>query len=68
MVRIDLAIIGALTMAMICAVPVATVAATRRPDGSLPGWTLPVLFGWLALLAGYLVWMVAVRWRVPRER
>ncbi|MDN5765844.1 MAG: DUF1648 domain-containing protein [Humibacillus sp.] len=34
-----------------------------RPGASLPGWTLPVIVGWLVLLTGYLVWMVAVRWR-----
>ncbi len=67
MVAADLAFIGTLTMAMICAVPVATVAATRRPDESLPGWALAVIVGWLVLLTGYLVWMVAVRWRVPRD-
>ena len=61
----DLALIGVLTMAMICTVPVAILAATRRPDASLPGWTLPVIVGWLLLVTGYLVWMVAVRWRVP---
>ncbi|OFE16645.1 hypothetical protein BA895_03400 [Humibacillus sp. DSM 29435] len=66
-VATDLAVIGALTMAMICAVPVAIVAATSRPDASLPGWALAVIIGWLVLLTGYLVWMVAVRWRVPRD-
>lgn len=63
----DLAVIGVLTMAMICAVPVAIVGATRRSDASLPGWAVPVIVAWLALLTGYLVWMVAVRWRVPRD-
>ncbi|MDN5789264.1 MAG: DUF1648 domain-containing protein [Micrococcales bacterium] len=67
MVGTDLAIIGALTMAMICAVPVSTVEAANRPDASLPGWTLPVIIGWLVLVTGYLIWMVAVRWRVPRD-
>ena len=67
MVAADLAVIGAVTMALICTVPVATVAATRRPDASLPGWALAVIVGWLVALTGYLVWMVAVRWRVPRE-
>ncbi len=67
MVVADLGVIGVLTMAMICAVPVTIVAATRRPDASLPGWTLPVIIGWLVVLTGYLVWMVAVRWRVPRD-
>ena len=66
MVAADLAVIGALTMGMICAVPVSIVAATRRPDESLPGWALAVIIGGLVLLTGYLVWMVAVRWRVPR--
>ena len=67
MVTADLAVIGVLTMVMICAVPVSIVAATGRPDESLPPWTLPVIIGWAVLLTGYLVWMVAVRWRVPRD-
>ncbi len=28
---------------------------------------LAVIFGWLVLLTGSLLWMVAVRWRVPRD-
>lgn len=64
----DLGCIGALTMAMLCCVPVSILLASRDPAHRLPGWTLAVIVGYLVLLTGYLIWMGAVRYRPPRDQ
>ena len=67
MLRVDLAVLGCLTVAFICALPPSLVSAAAAADHALPGWFFVALGVWLAAILGYTVWMLAVRWRIPTD-
>lgn len=67
MISVDFGVLGCLAVAFCCAVPVSIVEAAASTDAALPGWTVPVLVGWLVLTLGYTLWMTTVRWRPPPE-
>lgn len=62
---VDVGVMGCLAVAWACTVPVSIVRATAAPDHALPALFSVALIAFLVLLAAYLVWMIAVRWRVP---
>ncbi len=68
MITGDLAVLGCLSMAFICVVPVSIVQASRTADAALPSWTLPAIVAYLVLIIGYVIWMVAARWHPPDAR
>ncbi len=67
MVAVDMAVIGCLSMAFCCVVPVMIVQASQTPDAALPSWSTAAFIAFIALIIGYSVWMVAGRWRVPPD-